>query len=123
MTYFHSNLKRLRNEYELKQHELANIIDVDRSTVAGYENSRRQPDYDKLIAISNFFQISVDDLLKKDLNAPKNFDYEVSSKEKDLKYFELCYDDLSRNSIREIFEYIKYVHTKEMAQKQKRKKD
>ena len=117
MTYFHSNLKRLRNESELKQHELADIFDVDRSTIAGYENSRRQPDYDKLVAISDYFHISVDDLLKKDLNAPGNFDYEISSKEKDLKYFELCYDDLSKSSILEIFEYIKYIRTREYIQK------
>ena len=123
MTYFHSNLKRLRNESELKQHELADIFDVDRSTIAGYENSRRQPDYDKLIAISDYFHISVDDLLKKDLNAPGNFDYEISSKEKDLKYFELCYDDLSKSSIREIFEYIKYIRTRDNSQKLRKKRD
>lgn len=60
---FHNVLKLLREEHNVTQDELAKYLNVSRSTIAGYESRNRQPDYEKLIALSHFFNVSVDYLL------------------------------------------------------------
>ena len=56
---FHNVLKILREEHNVTQDELAKYLNVSRSTIAGYESRNRQPDYEKLIALSHFFNVSV----------------------------------------------------------------
>lgn len=62
---FGKRLKKLRENAELKQEELATKIGLSTSTIGMYENERRQPDYDTLLKISDFFDVSVDYLLGK----------------------------------------------------------
>lgn len=60
---FAGTLKDLRESRDVTQDELARYLNVSRSTVAGYETKQRQPDFDKLILISQYFQVSVGYLL------------------------------------------------------------
>lgn len=60
---FSNILKDLRESRGVTQDDLAKHLKVSRSTIAGYETRHRQPDYDKLIKISEFFHVSVDYLL------------------------------------------------------------
>ncbi|WP_433958886.1 helix-turn-helix domain-containing protein [Cytobacillus horneckiae] len=57
-------LKILRSERKLTQEELASKIGVTRGTYAHYEINKRQPDYDTLIKLADFFEVSTDYLLK-----------------------------------------------------------
>lgn len=61
---FSKNLKYLRSIHHVTQEELAQYLHVSRPTIAGYETKNKQPDYDKLIQISTFFNVSIDYLLK-----------------------------------------------------------
>ncbi len=45
---FSKRLKLLRKNADVTQDELAQYLQVSRSTIAGYETKNRQPDYDKL---------------------------------------------------------------------------
>ena len=63
-----SNLKILRKRKGDSQEETANALAMTRSTYSGYENGVAQPNLDSILALSNYFSISVDDLLKKDLS-------------------------------------------------------
>lgn len=63
---FGNKLKMLRNISGVTQRELANAIDVERATIAGYETRASEPNYEKLIRISKFFNVSVDYLLGND---------------------------------------------------------
>lgn len=56
-------LKLLRAEHNMTQEELAQRINVARATIAGYETRDRQPSYEKLAAIAEVFNVSVDYLL------------------------------------------------------------
>ena len=56
-------LKTLRAEHNMTQAELGRQINVARATIAGYETRNRQPSYEKLTAIAETFQVSVDYLL------------------------------------------------------------
>lgn len=56
-------LKMLRNDRHITQEELAQQLHVSRPTIAGYESRNKQPDYDKLVQIANFFDVSIDYLI------------------------------------------------------------
>ncbi|GAA0788022.1 helix-turn-helix domain-containing protein [Hathewaya limosa] len=62
---FGNKLKLLREHNNLTQQDLAEILKVGRPTIAGYETKGKQPDYDKLIILSNYFNVSIDYLLGK----------------------------------------------------------
>ena len=62
------NLRYLRKEIKnISQIKVAKDIGITRSTWADYENKNSQPNADLLIKIANYFETSLDDLLKSDL--------------------------------------------------------
>ena len=63
---FSENLMRLRKQKGLSQEEFANEIDVSRQTVSKWELGSSTPEMEKLMQMSNFFGVSVDDLLNSD---------------------------------------------------------
>lgn len=65
---FANRLKQLRKEHNLTQEELARKISKTRSTIAGYETERKEPDYETLILLANFFNVPLDYLLGRNNN-------------------------------------------------------
>ncbi len=63
-----TNLKHLRKLRNLTQQELADALEIRRSSIGAYEECRATPKYDTLKRISVFFQISTDHLMKEDLS-------------------------------------------------------
>ena len=61
--YFGKRLKELRNEKNLTQLQLAEILNVSKTTICQWETSKQEPDFDKLTAISKYFEVSTDYLL------------------------------------------------------------
>ena len=53
----------LRKQKGLSQEELANRLNVSRQTISKWEVGDSTPDMEKLIAISDMFQISLDELV------------------------------------------------------------
>lgn len=62
-------LRELRKHCGITMKELGNEIGVAESTVSQYETGKRQPDYETLLKLSEYFGVSVDYLLGKE-NAP-----------------------------------------------------
>lgn len=62
-------LRELRKRCGITMKELGNEIGVAESTVSQYETGKRQPDYETLLKLSEYFGVSVDCLLGKE-NAP-----------------------------------------------------
>ena len=60
---FHNKLYNLRKQKGLSQEELANRLNVSRQTVSKWEVGDSTPDMEKLIAISEMFGISLDELV------------------------------------------------------------
>ena len=65
--YFHSNIKMLRKRRHKTQDEVAEQLQMKRSTLSGYENRIAQPGLDALIAFSNYYRIAIDTLIRTDL--------------------------------------------------------
>ena len=72
ITVFSKRLRDLRTERGITQQQLADLLHLGRSTVAGYEVKGKQPDNARLCQIADFFGVSVDYLLgQTDDRAPK----------------------------------------------------
>lgn len=56
-------LRELRKERQITQQELAKILNLSIQTISGYETGYAQPTIDTLVAMANYFQCSVDELL------------------------------------------------------------
>jgi transcriptional regulator with XRE-family HTH domain len=64
MNYFASNLLFCRKMFNVSQTQLSSVIGKGQSTVAGWENSVSEPNVEALMKISDFFAISIDDLIR-----------------------------------------------------------
>lgn len=65
--HFNSNIKFLRKRKGRTQDDLAATLGIPRSTLNNYENQITQPGINLLIAISAYFGIAIDTLIKVDL--------------------------------------------------------
>lgn len=66
--YLSSNLRFLRKRKGRTQDDVASALGIPRSTLNNYENQIAQPNINTLLAISNYFGIAVDTLIKVDLS-------------------------------------------------------
>ncbi|HDX9690168.1 helix-turn-helix domain-containing protein [Bacillus wiedmannii] len=60
---FGTRLHTLRKERKLRQEDMANQLGIARTTYAMYEQGNREPDYNTLIKLATFFEVSIDYLL------------------------------------------------------------
>jgi transcriptional regulator with XRE-family HTH domain len=71
--YFNSNIRFLRKRRNRTQDVVSNALGIKRPTYNGYENAIAQPNIDTLIAFSKYFNVSVDTLLKINLENLSEF--------------------------------------------------
>ncbi len=68
--FFNKNMKYLTKS-KIKQIELARILKISRQSISALMNSK-DPKASTLLKISEIYGISIDDLLKKDLESENN---------------------------------------------------
>lgn len=66
--YFKTNIKFLRKRRGRTQDDVAHALNMKRSTLSGYENGIAYPNISTLLVFSKFFNISIDTLIRIDLN-------------------------------------------------------
>lgn len=66
-----SQIKKYRGELKLSQEELAEKVYVTRQTVSNWENEKSYPDIHSLLLLSSLFGISLDQLIKGDIDTMK----------------------------------------------------
>ena len=68
---FH-RIRDLREDHDLKQQDLAKILNINQRTYSHYENGTRKIPLDLLIALADYYNCSIDYLLgrtkKKEIN-------------------------------------------------------
>ena len=64
MNNFKENLKVYRIKANLTQKELANKVEVLERTISYWESGKRECDLDTLIRLADFFNISIDELVR-----------------------------------------------------------
>ena len=68
---FGENLRAARESKGYTQQQVADMMQIDKSTYCGYETSKRQPDMHKIKLLSKILGISGDDLLETDYAGKK----------------------------------------------------
>lgn len=72
MFNFGEHLKNIRKSKDLTQKQVANTIGISERGFQRYELNERKPTYDILIAIADFFDVSLDYLVGRS-NDPKRY--------------------------------------------------
>lgn len=66
-----NQIKKYRNECAFSQDELAEKIFVTRQSISNWENGKTYPDIKSLILLSEVFAVSLDELIKGDIDVMK----------------------------------------------------
>lgn len=66
-------MSELRKDRGLTQTQLAEALNMSQSTISAYERGEVQPDFETLIQISQFFNVSIEYLLgvSREMNPPR----------------------------------------------------
>lgn len=95
---FASIIKKLREENHLSQKDLADYLGITRQAVASYELSKRQPDYEILRKIADFFGVSIDYLLGR--TSCKDINVLTVAKNIELIKGDMTFEEFSRDIFR-----------------------
>ena len=71
-TFISTNIKHLRATKGITQEQLAKVCGKGYTAIGNWEKGIREPSIVDLANIANFFNISIDDLIKKDLRFNDN---------------------------------------------------
>ena len=67
LSYIGENIKKIRQAKKLSQADFSKIFNLARASVGAYEEGRSEPKIETLIAIANYFSMSIDALLTRSL--------------------------------------------------------
>jgi len=110
---FAQRLKTLREEKKLSQRELAKLIKMASSTLGMYETGKREPDFDTVSKIADFFHVSVDYLLGRKDPTPLDTQNETNKKafcdavKNDPELLEFWEDTKDREELKEMLKQAK----------------
>ena len=94
---FGQRLHLLREEKNMVQKEIADLLDVSQSTIGKYESDQRTPTPDAIIKLAIFFEVSTDYLLgHSEIRDPLKTEY----------------PNLPMEAVKEIEEFRKYIEYK-----------
>ncbi len=65
--YIAKNLKVLRKSEKMTQHDLAVILELNRGNITSYERDVATPSLEVIVNICDYFKISLNDFISKDL--------------------------------------------------------
>lgn len=84
-----SQIKKYRKELNMSQEELAEKVYVSRQTVSNWENEKNYPDIHSLLLLSDIFNVSLDQLIKGDIEIMKEEIKKSEFKKKDRDIFNI----------------------------------
>ncbi|MGM9534056.1 MAG: helix-turn-helix domain-containing protein [Intestinibacter sp.] len=100
---FGKRLAELRKENKITQRELANKLNISKSSLAMYETNKRQPTNDVLVKLADYFDVSVDYLLGRTI-ARKQVDT--------IAFHSIDDSELSDEGKEELRNYLEYLKTR-----------
>ncbi len=95
-------LYELRTEKELSQREMAKKMQVSQATYNNWENEKTQPSIEQLIALAEFFGVSIDYLVGR---TGEEF-LSMLPAENDILSSYLSLDEETKKAIKQIFQKI-----------------
>lgn len=113
---FANILRELRLSRKITQDELAKYLNVSRPTIAGYETKNKQPDYEKLKKLADFFDVSIDYLItgNSDYDSPRGQKGEPQIDESQLfQSLDTQFHRLSYRSKLDLVEYAQLLNIRD----------
>jgi transcriptional regulator with XRE-family HTH domain len=83
MSFFGRNIKKIRTAKNISQSVFADLFGLTRASIGAYEEGRAEAKIDTIIEIANYFNLSLDQILKKELTI--NDIYHIGDKSKSLE--------------------------------------
>jgi len=77
MTILGRRITELRESRKMTQEELAKKLNISRASLSHYEKARREPDYETLQKIADYFQVSIDYMFGRTANSKEILDEHV----------------------------------------------
>lgn len=71
MTNIGESIKNLRTQNNMSQELLAEYLNISRQAISNWENGKSQPDAETLMRLASIFNVTVDDILEKQLNTER----------------------------------------------------
>jgi len=111
MSYFGTNIKKIRQIKGLSQVAFAELIDLNRGVISSYEEGRAEPKIETVMRIANYFNLSSDQLISKQLtvNELVNFselDEVINEKTEEIS---IKVNEISKNGLVKSFELQKIL--------------
>lgn len=103
-------LIKLRKQKGLSQYEAADRLGFSRGKLSNYEQGSRQPDYDTLIQLAIFYNVSTDYLLGHETEESK-FEYYRNKIVTEFPNIDLMFHDmesLTADDLQDVYEFIKF---------------
>lgn len=69
MNFLGKNIRYIRKQLSKTQSEIASLLKKGQTTIGNWENGISEPNLEELVVLSNYFDISLDTLIKTDLAA------------------------------------------------------
>lgn len=77
MSKIGNNIRKIRSVKNLNQSDFADLFELKRSSIGAYEEGRAEPKINTVIEIANYFGISTDDLLTKELSVNDLYRFDI----------------------------------------------
>ncbi len=115
---FSTNIKFLRKRRSKTQDDVATALNMKRSTLSGYENEVSEPNIEALLALSKYFNVAIDTLIKVDLTKIGEFQlsqlergYDVHLKGSNIRVLATTVDSGNNENIELVSERAKAGYT------------
>ena len=79
MSYFGSNIRKIRSIRKISHSEFAEIFDLSRASVGSYEEGRAEPKIDLINRVAKYFSITIDELINKELTVNELYHFDVGN--------------------------------------------
>jgi len=99
-------LRELRLKRNLSQEEVARHIGITRSAYSHYEINNRQPVYETLIKLADFFDVSIDYILFGNASEPSRRALDSPDTREMLQLFQNMSPEQRKKSIRLLYEML-----------------
>ena len=109
---FANNLRELRKYKNMSQAALAEALGISRNKIASYESRNIEPKLQLIVQIARFFEIGIDDLLKKELHKSNIESYKKHKKQARNSRVELKLKEVPNPKLVQILKDFKLEHDK-----------
>ena len=77
MSYIGKNIRKIRHVKKLTQTAFAELFDIKRASIGAYEEGRAEPKVDTISSIANYFSISLDKFINKELTVNDLYGFDI----------------------------------------------